>query len=103
MSTACSLLLSSLAILVSCSNNMGQPMSGEGSEAIDEGGVGAEQQPGKFTEGKDYVVLERVRFMDNTGFEQPAEAFSILLPKGWTHEGGVVLSLIHISEPTRPY
>jgi hypothetical protein len=42
------------------------------------------------TEGKDYVVLERVRFMDGQGFEQPAEAFSILLPQGWKHEGGVV-------------
>ncbi len=42
-----------------------------------------------FVEGKDYTVLERVRFMDNQGFEQPAEAFSVLLPKGWKHEGGV--------------
>jgi len=43
----------------------------------------------KFVEGKDYVVLERVRFMDEQGFESPAEAFSVLLPKGWKHEGGV--------------
>jgi hypothetical protein len=69
---------------------MGHPLSGEGDAALAEGSVGMEQQQGNFTEGKDYVVLERVRFMDNTGFEQPAEAFSILLPKGWTHEGGVV-------------
>ncbi len=41
-------------------------------------------------EGRDYTVLERVRFMDNTGFQQPAEAFSVLIPKGWKHEGGVV-------------
>ena len=40
-------------------------------------------------EGKDYTVLERVRCMDNQGFEQPAEAFSVLLPKGWIHEGGI--------------
>lgn len=52
-------------------------------EALDE------QQP-RFAEGKDYVVLERVRFEDAQGFERPAEAFSILLPKGWKHEGGVV-------------
>lgn len=44
---------------------------------------------GNFVEGKDYVLLERVRFMDNQGFQQPAEAFSILLPKGWTHQGEV--------------
>lgn len=42
-----------------------------------------------FVEGKDYTVLERVRFMDNQGFEQPAEAFSVLVPKGWKHEGGI--------------
>ncbi|HRD54141.1 MAG TPA: hypothetical protein PKY96_16000, partial [Flavobacteriales bacterium] len=52
-------------------------------------GGGSEQQS-NFTEGKDYMVLERVRFMDTQGFEQPAEAFSILLPKGWKHQGGVV-------------
>ena len=43
-----------------------------------------------FVEGKDYTVLERVRFMDASGFEQPAEAFSVLLPRGWSHEGGIV-------------
>ncbi len=42
-----------------------------------------------FVEGKDYTVMERVRFMDNHGFERPAEAFSVLLPKGWKHEGGI--------------
>jgi len=42
-----------------------------------------------FVEGKDYVVLERVRFLDEQGFESPAEAFSVLLPKGWKHDGGV--------------
>jgi hypothetical protein len=43
-----------------------------------------------FVEGRDYTVLQRARFMDAAGFEQPAEAFSVLLPRGWTHEGGVV-------------
>lgn len=43
-----------------------------------------------FVEGKDYLVVERVRFMDEQGFEAPAEAFSVLLPKGWKHEGGIV-------------
>ena len=45
---------------------------------------------GAFVEGKDYTVLERVRFEDSTGFEQPAEAFSVLLPKGWTRSGGIL-------------
>jgi hypothetical protein len=43
-----------------------------------------------FVEGKDYTIMERVRFMDNTGFERPAEAFSVLLPKGWKHDGGII-------------
>lgn len=41
-------------------------------------------------EGADYTVLERVRFMDRMGFQQPAEAFSVLIPKGWKHEGGIL-------------
>lgn len=59
-----------------------------------EGGTlpAAAQSPkpgGTFVEGKDYTVLERVRFMDEQGFERPAEAFSVLVPKGWHHEGGI--------------
>src|SRR5262245_34808920 len=42
-----------------------------------------------FIEGKDYTILERVRFLDEQGFQQPAEAFSVLLPKGWKHSGGI--------------
>lgn len=61
----------------------------------DQGGMANAQAPvGGITtawkEGADYTVLERVRFMDNRGFQQPAEAFSALIPKGWKHEGGVV-------------
>ena len=52
-------------------------------------GSGAASSGKSFVEGKDYVVMERVRFMDNQGFEQPAEAFSVLLPKGWKHQGGI--------------
>ncbi|MFT3682876.1 MAG: hypothetical protein QM791_21640 [Ferruginibacter sp.] len=37
----------------------------------------------KFTEGKDYNIFERIRVVDETGFAQPVEAYSILLPKGW--------------------
>jgi hypothetical protein len=42
-----------------------------------------------FTEGEDYVVLERVMFLDKMGFDQPVEAFSLLLPRGWKVDGGV--------------
>ena len=46
----------------------------------------------QFTEGKDFLVYERVRLMDNTGFTTPQEAYSILLPKGWKHESGIIWS-----------
>lgn len=43
----------------------------------------------KFVEGKDYTVWQRVRLLDENGFGQPVEAYSLLLPKGWRTEGGV--------------
>ena len=42
-----------------------------------------------YVEGADYVILNRVRFLDEMGFDQPVEAFSMLFPKGWRTEGGV--------------
>jgi len=66
-------------MLASCGDAGTHPAAAQGSATI-----------GKtFVEGKDYTVLERVRFMDEQGFERPAEAFSVLLPKGWEHEGGI--------------
>ncbi len=44
---------------------------------------------------KDYVLLERVRFLDKMGFDQPVEAFSLLLPSGWKSEGGVTWKSIN--------
>ena len=43
----------------------------------------------RMVEGKDYVVLERVRFNDEEGFDRPVEAISILVPRGWRTEGGI--------------
>jgi hypothetical protein len=42
-----------------------------------------------FVEGKDYVVLERVRILDEMGFDRPVEAMSVLVPRGWRTESGV--------------
>lgn len=44
----------------------------------------------QFMEGNDYTVFERVRMMDKQGFTQPAEAYSLLLPKGWKTTGEVI-------------
>ena len=42
-----------------------------------------------FVEGQDYVVLERLRVMDESGFGQPIAAYSFLVPKGWQSQGGI--------------
>lgn len=44
----------------------------------------------QYKEGRDYLLFERARIMDKTGFDQPAEAFSLLLPKGWHYEGEII-------------
>ncbi|HEX7708166.1 MAG TPA: hypothetical protein VF701_17020 [Thermoanaerobaculia bacterium] len=82
-----------LAMMVSssCTRESSSSTSPDSSQQA----TGASEKEGRasrasFQEGRDYTVLERVRFMDNAGFEQPAEAFSVLLPRGWKHEGGVV-------------
>src|SRR4028118_1895124 len=60
------------------------------SQAANSNGSSPAAIQGNFVEGRDYTVFERVRFMDAAGFERPAEAFSMLLPRGWKHEGGIV-------------
>lgn len=40
-------------------------------------------------EGKDYIVLKRVRILDEMGFDKPVEAMSLLAPSDWRVEGGV--------------
>lgn len=75
-STLCLLLLSA------CGQGTDNTASAQGESG---------QEPSTtWREGSDYTVLERVRFMDEMGFQQPAEAFSVLIPKGWKHEGGVI-------------
>jgi|GEM_PF-3057714 len=52
-------------------------------------GQHARRSASKLVEGEDYVVLERVRILDEMGFDQPVEAMCVLLPRGWKTEGGV--------------
>ncbi len=48
------------------------------------------KQNNQYKEGTDYLLFERVRMLDKVGFTEPQEAYSIMLPKGWTHEGEVL-------------
>ena len=90
MRTALPITLCIAVSLAACSNNMGQSPNEAGVLAYaEDGDVPASQRPGNFTEGKDYVVMERRRFLDEQGFDRPVEAFSVLCPKAWKSEGGV--------------
>lgn len=40
-------------------------------------------------EGKDYLVLKRVRILDEMGFDKPVEAMSVLAPSDWRAESSV--------------
>jgi len=77
----CARVMAGVAIVVSvaCGGGGGDASSGGGGSAPD----------GKFVEGKDYVVLERVRLLDSQGFDKPVEAMSLLAPRGWKTDGGV--------------
>ena len=43
----------------------------------------------KFIEGKDYTIMERVRVLDKIVFNQPVEAYSMLVPAGWKSNGEI--------------
>jgi hypothetical protein len=43
-----------------------------------------------FVAGKDYTQFVRARVLDKVGFEQPVEAYSLLIPEDWTFDGGVI-------------
>ncbi len=41
------------------------------------------------TSNGEYTVFDRVRVIDKMGFDEPAYAYSILLPRGWKHQGNI--------------
>lgn len=75
-----SFLLAIVLLFSNCTESGGQSGTSAG---------GSGTASGTYTEGTDYVVLERVRFLDRMGFDRPVEAFSLLFPRGWKTEGGV--------------
>jgi hypothetical protein len=42
------------------------------------------------TEEKEFTEFTRARILDKVGFTQPVEAFSILIPKDWNFDGGII-------------
>jgi len=66
--------------------NGGGPGTAPGSASFAGGGGGG----GGVADAGGYLLVSRVRFLDQQGFDQPVEAFSMLFPKDWRTEGGVV-------------
>jgi len=77
-----------LLILCSCSSSTEKSTAGSSTETKTENSDAASKED--FKEGVDYIVYDRVRIMDKVGFASPAEAFSLLLPRGWTNESDIV-------------
>lgn len=79
-----------MCILSSCGNqNSGNMNNGTSASGNNASGDNASRNE-NFVEGKDYTLYERVRLMDKIGFTEPAEAYSMLLPKGWKSDGEVI-------------
>jgi hypothetical protein len=84
-----------MANICACNNNINPETdqletSMENSNSAESPGSGNRQQSPQFAEGKDYFLFNRVKIMDLQAFSEPAEAYSILLPKDWQSEGGVI-------------
>ena len=73
------LLLMTVAVLTACS----QSGRKKNNSAM------TQSSKNTYTEGKDYFLLKRFRVIDPSGFAQPVEAASFLLPANWQMEGGV--------------
>lgn len=41
-------------------------------------------------DAQNYTLFQRVRLMDKVGFNTPVEAYSLLIPKGWSSDGGII-------------
>ncbi len=76
-----------ILIIISCNNNT--PEEDLERQAFSES---ASSVAGfaNFVVGKDYLIYKRVRLTDNTGFSAPVEAYSALIPEGWSYTGDII-------------
>lgn len=88
---SCLLFITGLSILTGCGpSNTGDSSSTPINEGTEQTTATLDTPRQNFTEGTDYMIYERVRIFDKAGFSLPAEAYSILLPKGWTYESDII-------------
>jgi hypothetical protein len=87
-------LLTAAAFLAGCGGTdnptiTGRPVGGAAPSSTFAATGSSSPAPSNAAPG-DYVIMSRVRFLDQQGFDQPVESFSMLFPKDWRTEGGVV-------------
>jgi hypothetical protein len=78
-----------LVLATACGGLLGDRSASGLADGESGDGNGQRRTASGLVEGKDYVVLERVRLLDEMGFDRPVEAMSVLVPRGWRTEGGV--------------
>lgn len=80
------------ALFAICSCNGQSAVKTNNQKAANTKTTVASTTPGKqsWVEGQDYMLFQRVRLMDKIGFNTPVEAYSILIPKGWNSDGGIL-------------
>lgn len=87
-------LVPALCILYGCGNqNSGNQNSENMTKETSAGNGTASASSGqdqKWEEGKDYQLFQRVRLMDKTGFTEPQEAYSMLIPKSWSSNSDII-------------
>lgn len=84
-------LLTAMTLLgVTSCNSQNKPVEKKNNANITSKSGKMKPSSANFTEGKDYTLFERARVLDKVGFTQPVEAFSLLIPKGWKTEGGII-------------
>ena len=83
------LLFCVLLLATACGGILGNRTASGEAEGQTRGNQGRGRSASGLVEGKDYVVLERFRILDEMGFDRPVEAMSVLVPRGWRTQGGV--------------
>src|SRR5690606_32641400 len=74
-------------------NNSELALAGTSAQNPQQKNTTASTKSQSYVEGKDYVEFERKRVIDQTGFGQPVEAVSLLVPKGWQLDGKILWSM----------
>lgn len=86
----CNYYLAAVISVAICLNSGCGGLSNKENASGKEANSSNNNSTGKYMEGTDYTIFERVRVLDKQGFSEPVEAYSLLLPKGWKQESEII-------------